>query len=266
VPDGLRALQERFFALITAPEGVAAGLRALGTTPAELAGSFVGDERLDAAGRLDVYANMYFHRLLDVLRADFPRLARMLGDADFNDLVTDYLLACPSRDPSLRHLGGRLPGFLAGHPLAAQRPWLAELARLEWARVEVVDRSDAPVLRRAELARLEPAAFAGLPLVAIAAHALVDAEHAVDELWRGGDGAPAAGRRRVLVWRRDVAVYHRVADEPEATLLAALSPGTTFGALCEALAVRRGPDEAAALGAALLARWVEDELLVDTLA
>ena len=110
-----------------------------------------GDARLSAVERLDVYATMYFVRIHDVLRDEYARTAAVLGGEAFHDLVTDYLQACPPAHPSLREAGARLPAFLAAHALAADRPWLAELARLERARLEVFDGPDAAPLSIAAL-------------------------------------------------------------------------------------------------------------------
>ena len=83
--------------------------------PEALAGVVSGDERLDPVQRLDIYANMYFWRLLDILRGDYSALVAVLGDDAFHNLVTDYLLACPSTHPSVRNVGARL----ADYPRAA---------------------------------------------------------------------------------------------------------------------------------------------------
>ena len=107
-----------------------------------------------AYGRLDVYADMYFYRLRDCLAEDFPKLAELVGEARFHNLVTDYLLRHPSSHPSLRELGRRLPAFLADHAIAAEFPVAADLARLEWARVDVFDERDvADAIPKAEAAK-----------------------------------------------------------------------------------------------------------------
>jgi hypothetical protein len=260
----LAALQRRFFQLITAPEGVEKGLAALGLPRAALEAEIAGDARASAVERLDVYAGMYFFRIRDVLRDYFPKLAALLGDAAFHNLAVDYLIAHPSRHPSLRHVGDALPAFLRGHALASGRPWLPELAALEHARLDVFDRADVPVQTREALAALAPAAFADLPLALIPAHQVVPVQHAVDRIWRAVESPqppPAAPGGTLLVWRRDVTVYHRMVDPLEAEALAAAREGTTFGALCAELGRDGDPAEAAQRAAALLGRWVADELL-----
>ena len=291
----LAELQRRFFELVTAPEGIATELEARGLAPETLAAIIAGDARASAVERLDVYANMYFFRILDVLRADYPKVAAVLGDGAFHNLATDYLQAHPSRHPSLRFVGAALPGFLAGHALARERPWIAELAALEWARVDVFDRVDQPLLSREAVAGLAPDAFATLPLEAIAACELVPAAFAVEDPWRAvEDGlepeppARADEAHAVLVWRRGVVVQHRAVDGHERRGLELVRAGTTFGALCTALARaagshgdprREASDEAsdkasdeasdkasdeavAGVAARLLGQWLADELLV----
>jgi hypothetical protein len=272
-PRGLSELQARFFELITGAEGVTAELAARGVPAAEaeaVAGALaVADARASAVERLDVYANMYFFRILDALRADYPKVLAVVGDEAFHDLATGYLLAHPSRHPSLRFVGAALPGFVAEHRLSRERPWLAELAALEWARVDVFDRRDAAPMTREALAAVAPEDFASIALRCVPACALVPAAWAVEQPWRAvEDGAapeapaPAAEGHAILVWRRGVTVLHRAVDGDEARALELVARGTTFGALCAALAETLGSDEAAAGRAVqLLVAWLADELL-----
>jgi hypothetical protein len=266
----LAELQQRFFELVTAPQGVAEELTARGIPTGALGAIVVSDRRASAVERLDVYANMYFYRILDVLRSDYPKLLAVVGDAAFHNLATDYLVAHPSRHPSLRFVGSALPGFVGGHALGAQRPWLAELAALEWARVDVFDRTDVPLLTRDTLAALPPEAFAMLALGPIPAHEIVAATHAIDQTWRAIEGGRPAqppprttGAHAVLVWRQGVTVHHRAVDEIERTALELVRGGTSFGLLCAALGALLPSEEAAATRAAeMLGRWLADELLV----
>jgi hypothetical protein len=271
VPDGpaLAELQRRFFELVTGPQGIADELVRRGIPERELAAIIAGDARASAVERLDVYANMYFFRILEVLRADYSKLAAVVGAETFHDLATDYLQAHPSRHPSLRFAGAALPGFLARHALGATRPWLTELAALEWARVDVFDRADAEVLGQAALSALAPEAFAALALAPVPACALVPAAWTVEDVWRAieGGGEPAAPtvaepEHAILVWRRGVTVHHRTVGARERRALESLLPGTTFGALCTALGDELDSAEAAArLAADCLGRWLADDLL-----
>lgn len=263
-PEGgprLAELQRRFFALVVAADGVTPALRRAALSEGDLDALVVGDERRDAVGRLEIYAGMYFHRLLDVLGADYPKLAAVIGQSAFTRLVRDFLDACPSQHPSLRHLGARLPAFVERHLLSDERPWLADLASLEWARVTVFDAPDAPTRTLEGVRGLAPEAFPELPLPLIPAHQIVVVGSRVEEVWRRieagqAPGAPSTGRGRLIVWRQDFIVYHRVVDVAEVPALELAAAGATFGALCESLAPGRQPEDAARLAWETVSRWL----------
>src|SRR6478672_2712199 len=128
----LREIQRRFFELITAPEDVAKTLERRGLPGAHVEEWARGDARRSAVGRLDIYAHMYFFRLLEILEGDHPAVAAALGEERFHNLAVDYLQAHPSEEPSVRRVSSHLPEFLAKR----EGSWLAELARLEQARLD----------------------------------------------------------------------------------------------------------------------------------
>ncbi len=262
----LRDTQQLLWTLITAPEGVGDGLRRLDMKSDELARVVAGDERLDPVQRLDIYANMYFWRLLDILRGDYSALVASVGDDPFHNLVTDYLIACPSTHPSVRNVGARLADFLATQPLAIGRPWLVELARLERARVELFDGPDAEPVTLDQLRAMAPEDFVALPLPLVPSHLLLEVEHAVDDVWRAVENEqpiaePEAGARTLLVWRQDVTVYHRPLEPLERGALERARDGAPFGVVCDLLAGSMAIEEAGPAAFQLLARWVGDGII-----
>jgi len=272
--DELAKLQRLFFELVTAPEGVAREIEKRGVVRARIDAAIAGDERASAVERLDVYANMYFFRILDVLRGDYPKVLAVIGDDAFHNLTTDYLQAHPSRHPSLRFVGAALPAFLRAHALSEARPWLHELAALEWARVDVFDRADTATLTEAAVHAVSADDFGSIALAPIAALELLPTAFAVGETWRDveDERSPTPPRaapdgQALLVWRRGITVYHRVASPFEHQALRLfLGARTTFGALCAALAdgtvgPPRTDDQAAIDAVELLSQWLADELL-----
>ncbi|HEX8951228.1 MAG TPA: hypothetical protein VF945_05260, partial [Polyangia bacterium] len=168
--------------------------------------------------------------------------------------------------PSVRNVGARLPAFLATRPLAAERPWLVELARLERARVELFDGADAEPLTLDELRARPPEEFVTLPLPLVPAHVLLDVEHAVDDVWRAAENEqpiepPAATPRTLLVWRQDVTVYHRPLEPLERDALVRARDGARFGVVCDLCAEAMPIDEAGPAAFQLLARWVGDGII-----
>jgi len=295
-PPRLRDDQGLFWGLIAAPEGVRRGLEALvgrgAARPGDLDALIVDDERLSSFDRLDIYANMYFFRLLDCLKEDYPRLLEALGPARFHNLVTDYLLVHPSSHPSLRYVGTRLADFLAGHAIGRECPGLADLARLEWARADIFDAADARPLTRADIAALPQDTAGEMRLALVPACRLLRLEHDAPRAWRelkeradgragdtgaaGGAGAacahgegdhadplPRIARRPTTarVWRHGFAVHHRSIDDDEIDSLEGLGAGDSLGVIAQRLSAGRTPERATARLGALLQGWIEDGLI-----
>jgi hypothetical protein len=82
-------VQSLLLRLITAPNGVEEGLSGERHLPPGGIGAMIGgDSRFSAAERIEIYANMYFYRLLDAIKEDFPASLKILGDSEFHNLVT----------------------------------------------------------------------------------------------------------------------------------------------------------------------------------
>ena len=101
---------------------------------------------LSPRARIEVYAEMYWLRMRDVLRDSFPQVRKALGDEDFDALVADFLREHPSTHHSLDRLGAPFPGFLK-----SASPEHADTAALEWQRAASFIAPDAPVATFAEL-------------------------------------------------------------------------------------------------------------------
>ena len=265
----LSETQRLLWSLITSPEGVPKALAEPARGPGlarALERTVRGDARLSAVERLDVYANMYFFRLLDVLKGDYPAVLAVTGDARFHNLVTDYLLVhVPSR-PSLRYAGARLPDFLHTHSLRDGFPYLADLARLEWAMVDAFDAEDATVLSAGALGSIAPERWGDLRFRFHPSLQLLDCGWAVHLLRQRVDhgeeaGVPNAEAVPLCVWRRDFSVFHRVLRDPERRVIALLREGSDFASACAIAAETVGGEDAPQTVASFLATWLRDGLL-----
>jgi hypothetical protein len=143
MPSDLNWTERLLYRLITAPSGVAEGLAAEKVlAPNGLSQVITGDERLSAEERVEIYGNMYFYRILDVLKEDFPATLAMLGDARFHNLVTGYLIEYPPEHFSIAYAGKHLADFIESHPMREEFPYLADLARMERALIDVFHAAD----------------------------------------------------------------------------------------------------------------------------
>ena len=216
---------------------------------------------LAPADRLQIYTRMYFWRIRDALAEDYPQLAALLGADAFAALLREYLRRHPSGHPSLRHAGRRLPAFLAAHPAAGTPPYAADLARLEWARVDAFDAPDAEPLGKSDLHAIPPDAWATVRLTPIPALAVVSCDWPVHDVWADPAGSrPEPSPTTLRVWRQEHRVFHARVDSFEAAALGRLLAGEPFANVCDVFGSLE-PEEAASRAGGLLARWVEDGLL-----
>lgn len=223
-------------------------------------------DELIGSGDIGVYERMYHARLYDTIADDYPKLRVALGDAQFGELVVQYLRAHPPTSFTLRDAGLPLEQFLRASERAPA--WAADLAALERARVEVFDGPDAEPLTQDAVAALGDE-LPGLAVAWVPSSVVVSLAWTVDDVWSAiedgiADGesppAPVAEPRTVLVWRRDVAVLHRTLDADEAQLAPPIARGALFAEVCDILGALHG-DAASARAVELLLRWLGAEAL-----
>lgn len=271
----LEQTQRLLWRLITAPRGVADALREMrlrgddadGALRDGLEAVVDGDVVLPAERRLDIYANMYFFRLLDALKEDYPAVCAVIGNDEFHNLITDYLLRHPPTHYSLRYAGQHLARFVRSHRLHQQAPFLGDLAAFEWALVEAFDAEDERLLSASTLAALPPGAWAELRLQPVASLQLLALEWDATLTWNDAhEGRPPRQAppqpTGVRVWRRDLRVFHRSIAAEELALLRDAAAGEPFAKLCEKIA-ENGDEDAVARMGALLHQWLAEGLLAD---
>jgi len=198
--------------------------------------------------------------LRDLLGEDFPRLAALLGQRQFDEVVRNYLEAFPSEHPSVRHLGRALAEFLRREKNTPK--CLADLAELEWARVEVFDAADAECATLNDFVSVPAEAWPAIRFSAIPALQTLRAQYPVHQVWSGAQSlevAPAITSLRV--WRtNDWRILHAPMDERESTALQKMTAGEPFAAICETFA-DLPETQAVQEATAVLARWIEDGIV-----
>jgi len=261
----LRELQSRFFGSIT--RGLEEGGRR-NFDPVLV--QVVQGGRLGSEERLNIYAQMYCARLLDVLYEDFPRVDAILGRERFREVACAYLVDSPSTHPSLRYLGRHFAAFLdrRAHRQAEREglPFLADLTRLEWVRLEVFDAPDASPLQIAHLQAIPPEEWPGLRFRLIPACQTLYSPWPVHRIWAAREETPLCELARpaetaVRVWREGFKVYQASMDATEQLAWTPLCAGEPFAAICAALEPVLPPETAAREVGSLLVRWIEDGIL-----
>lgn len=226
---------------------------------------------IPAATRLKIYFDAYRLRLIEALEANFPVLAKWLGEEQFSRMTQEYLANHPSRHFSIRWFGHRLPEFLRAFTDYRDQPWLAELAEWEWKISTAFDAADDTPLSAEDIAQVAPDAWADLRFalhpsvqrISLTTNVVAAMKaHAGDEAFPSPALLDSHGEW--LIWRQDLTVQYRSLDAVETAALDAIAAGATFGEMCETIA-RLSDDESAPLRAAtFLKAWLGDQLLTAT--
>jgi hypothetical protein len=264
----LKELQSLLHRRITDPERTN---ESLGAERLPASGVFealvYGNERLSAAERIDIYANAYFYRLLDCLGEDFPTTLAVVGTDNFAALVKEYLLEHPLTEPSILYAGLYLADFLNDHPFAERWPFIADLARLERAVLDVFHAADAPALSLETLHAVPSEEWPALKLRMHPAVAIVHSEwrisdvlHTVEQGREWTD--PEHEEASVLVWRQNALVNYRSLEPVERDALLIVSKGASFAAVCEAVAAGTEEPNRVALIGRLMGRWLADGIIM----
>jgi hypothetical protein len=196
---------------------------------------------VSAEARLAVYRRNVLGNYAAALRDVYPVVLRLVGEPFFDHLARTYAMQVPSRSGDLHDFGGELGAHLEVLPAARDLPYLADVARLEWAVHRAFHARHAPPLDPAHLAAVPPERLADVRLELHPAARLVRSPYPVLTIWRvnqpasDGDHAVdlALGAERVLVIRRALEVTLEPLSAPEYAMLDALDAGRS---LADALA------------------------------
>ena len=97
----------------------------------------------DPTPRLAVYRNNVVSSLIDALATTFPVVQELVGVAFFRAMAAEFVRHAPPRQRVLAHYGQALPEFIEQFEPARSLPYLADMARLEMARVWAYHAADA---------------------------------------------------------------------------------------------------------------------------
>jgi putative DNA-binding protein len=231
---------------------------------ADVARAIVADG-VPSTARVQIYRNHVLASLTEALATTYPVVCRLVERRFFDFAADAYIRRDPPGGPCLFEYGATFPSFLAKFPPCVDYPYLADVARLEWAMNTALHAQDTTPIQRAALAGVPADDVGRLVLRIDPAAAWLRSDWPVDRIWTANqpDADPdvvvdlAAGGVRLEIRRRGDAVALRRLDATSFGFRAALGRGATLEvAASTALAEDRGFDLAAALRALL------DEALV----
>jgi hypothetical protein len=228
--------------------------------------------------RLEIYREQFWLRHTASLLEDFPGVAGILGQAEWERLVESYLTHHPCRSFSLRDLGADFPQHIAEQRTLPERELCSDMARLEWCYVEIFDAADVGPLDGDKLAALSEEAWQHVQIVLNPTVRLLQVSYPVVALRQALVQAtlqdsndapvpiPEPEAHNLLLFRdAQRTLQHESVPLAAWQLLQRLARGEPLGAACEMVATRH-PEHAPALEnelAGWFAHWARLNVVVD---
>jgi len=174
------------------------------------------DEAEDAARAFNVYRNNRAVSLIEALKQAYPALLRFVGAPFFEAAARVFLEKEPPRSPVLLSFGAGFGDFLESFEPAGSVPYLGDLARFEWARIEAYNAPDAEPLPIERLQSIAPEELSGLGLELHPSLRLLSSRYPVASLWAATEGGEEglevkmAEGEKIAVLRPALSVEQRV--------------------------------------------------------
>ncbi len=204
----------------------------------------LADVRPDQLERLRIYRNGSIRSCTEVLRSNYPSVARLAGEADMTALAVGFVTSHPPAEAHLTAFGRGFPEWLAercadGGPLP---PNLVSFARLDRAWTAAYFANDEALFSPARAGRLAADDALEGCVVRLATHVnLVDNDLAVLDAWvayRQGQKGTEVGYETlsqcVAVWREEDAIRFREVGRAEWAFFSRVKTATSLGAASEA--------------------------------
>lgn len=193
------------------------------------------------AERFKIYRNNVLGNLTDTLRNFYAAIERLVGEGFFLTLAEAYIRAHPSVSGNLNEFGKAFPDFLSGFPPAQALPYLADVARLEWACHEVFLAPDHAPLDLNALAQVSPEDYGRICFHCHPALRLCRSEYPLFRIWQlcqdaDADQAPAISLddpgEQILIRRNGAALVIEPLNWGEYRFLDLLLQGVDFQLIC----------------------------------
>ncbi len=187
---------------------------------------------IPAAPRFNVYRNNVRVSLVDALADGFPVVLKLVGEEFFRSMAGVYAASEWPRSPVMLEYGAGFADFIDGFGPVATLPYLADVARLEWAWHRAYHAADAPVFERAAIADFDRLAVERLVFELHPSIQWVCSDWPIVSIWEANAPEVDPGRAKIgsaaetaLVVRPHQQVQVRRLPPGAADLISALKEG-----------------------------------------
>lgn len=162
-------------------------------------------------------------------------------------MAARYVDNYPSQAPSLDDYGAHLAQFCSAFTPLQDLPYIADLAKLEWAWHRAFHAADEKGVALEALNRFSPEQQTNIQFKLKKSLSCFQFNYPISEIWTmNRDLTPlktidiSSGGERVIIWRNEYQVHVDVLTELEDTFLKGIKKGQTLGTIYESLLSKYG--------------------------
>lgn len=186
------------------------------------------------AARFAIHRNNVRSARTEALRQGFPVLERLLGAEYFTALAGVFIQQHPPHSAVFHEYGAELADFIKVFPPLVHLGYLADIARLEWARLSAFHAADTLPLEVDTSVLANFADFMDIPLCWSPSVSVLNSAHPLYRLWVSQvDQAQVPSAQdwlpeNVLVWRQGLQLRTEPLDELGCRLLRHMQDGRSL--------------------------------------
>jgi hypothetical protein len=191
--------------------------------------------------RFNVYRNNFIVLNGDALADMYPTIKRLVGDEAFRVLASAYVRSHPPQARTLLYYGDHFPAFLESIPELAELPYLADIARIEFAWTEAYHAQEHPVLTGDQISGITAEALGQCQLMPHPTMHSIGSNYPIYSIWLANQACDTdelisldQGESYVIVLRPDVDVEVRAVSRGAFHFLNQLQSGAVIESAYEA--------------------------------
>ena len=193
---------------------------------------------LSAAEQLAIYRNSHFGGLTNALAEIYPAIKLLVGEHFFDAMAWRYIKFHPSQHYDLNQYGQGLAKFIGNFRPADTLPYLADVARLEWAWHQAFYATEHKPITETDLRQLARGQHRRLSLYLPDSAHLLSSPYPVHRIWDiaqndiDNNVDLDEGGVKLFIWRDDDTRRVDLLTEIQWQFLSAIQPGIHIDDLC----------------------------------
>jgi hypothetical protein len=200
----------------------------------------IADHRLSASQRLNIYRHSRQAVLVNALKHSYPVCLALVGERCFNGLARCYVTQQSESPVSIQAYGAGFADFVDHFSPADSVPYLADVARLEWAMSQASIGADAPAMDFVGLAQVDETQQKNLCFQLPDNATLLTSDYPVDRIWELHQTDLMAnpvvnlpqGEVKLIIWRKQSDILCERLTREQWFVLQAIQNGYNFADIC----------------------------------